>query len=56
MLIINNLTFCEFNIVSFFWIIGVLQAFSYKLFLMAAFLFLIMLTIDLIKDVLTRVM
>ncbi len=54
MLIINNLTFVSLTLYPFFGLLVYYKHFSYKLFLMAAFLFLIMLTIDLIKDVLTR--
>ena len=53
MLIINNLTFVSLTLYPFFGLLVYYKHFSYKLFLMAAFLFLIMLTIDLIKDVLT---
>ena len=54
MRIINNLTFVSLTLYPFFGLLVYYKHFSYKLFLMAAFLFLIMLTIDLIKDVLTR--
>ena len=54
MLIINNLTFVSLSLYPFFGMLVYYKHFSYKLLLMAAFLFLIMLVIDLIKDLLTR--
>jgi len=53
MLIINNLTFVSLSLYPFFGMLVYYKHFSYKLLLMAAFLFLIMLIIDLIKDLLT---
>lgn len=53
-LIINNLTFVSLSLYPFFGMLVYYQHFSYKIFLMAIFLFLLMLTIDLIKDVLTK--
>lgn len=53
-LIINNLTFVSLSLYPFFGMLVYYKHFSYKLLLMAAFLFLIMLIIDLIKDLLTR--
>ncbi len=52
-LIINNLTFVSLSLYPFFGMLVYYKHFSYKLLLMAAFLFLIMLIIDLIKDLLT---
>lgn len=51
-LIINNLTFVSLSLYPFFGMLVYYKHFSYKLLLMAAFLFLIMLIIDLIKDLL----
>ena len=53
-LIINNLTYVSLSLYPFFGMLVYYQHFSYKIFLMAIFLFLLMLSIDLIKDVLTR--
>ena len=53
-LIVNNLTFVSLSLYPFFGMLVYYQHFSYKIFLMAIFLFLLMLTIDLIKDVLTK--
>lgn len=53
-LIFNNLTFVSLSLYPFFGMLVYYQHFSYKIFLMAIFLFLLMLTIDLIKDVLTK--
>lgn len=52
-IIINNLTFVSLSLYPFFGMLVYYKHFSYKLLLMAAFLFLIMLIIDLIKDLLT---
>lgn len=52
-LIINNLTFVSLSLYPFFGMLVYYKHFSYKLLLMAAFLFLIMLIIDIIKDILT---
>lgn len=53
-LFINNLTFVSLSLYPFFGLLVYYKHFSYKLFLMAAFLFLMLLIIDLIKDLLTR--
>ena len=53
-LIVNNLTFVSLSLYPFFGMLVYYQHFSYKIFLMAIFLFLLMLTIDLIKDVMTK--
>lgn len=53
-LIVNNLTFVSLSLYPFFGMLVYYQHFSYKIFLMAIFLFLLMLIIDLIKDVLTK--
>ena len=53
-LIVNNLTFVSLSLYPFFGMLVYYQHFSYKIFLMAIFLFLLMLTIELIKDVLTK--
>lgn len=53
-LILNNLTYVSLSLYPFFGMLVYCQHFSYKVFLMAIFLFLLMLTIDLIKDILTK--
>lgn len=53
-LIVNNLTFVSLSLYPFLGMLVYYKYFSYKIFLMAAFLFLILLTIDLIKDLLTK--
>lgn len=53
-LIVNNLTFVSLSLYPFFGMLVYYKHFSYKPFLMAIFLFLILLTIDLIKDLLTK--
>ncbi len=53
-LVVNNLTFVSLSLYPFFGMLVYYQHFSYKIFLMAIFLFLLMLTIDLIKDILTK--
>lgn len=53
-LILNNLTYVSLSLYPFFGMLVYYQYFSYKIFLMAIFLFLLMLTIDLIKDLLTK--
>ena len=53
-LIVNNLTFVSLSLYPFFGMLVYYQHFSYKIFLMAIFLFLLMLTIDLIIDVLKK--
>ena len=52
-LILNNLTFVSLSLYPFFGLLVYYKHFSYNLLLMAAFLFLILLIIDLIKDILT---
>lgn len=52
-LILNNLTFVALTLYPFFGLLVYYKHFSMKLFLMAAFLFLILLIIDVIKDFLT---
>lgn len=52
-LILNNLTFVALTLYPFFGMLVYYQHFSWKLFLMAAFLFLILLIIDVLKDFLT---
>ncbi|MDO5616366.1 MAG: UbiA family prenyltransferase, partial [Cruoricaptor ignavus] len=52
-LIINNLTFVSLTLYPFFGMLVYYQHFSWKLFLMAAFLFFILLIIDISKDILT---
>lgn len=53
-LIVNNLTYVSLSLYPFFGMLVYYQHFSYKIFLMAIFLFLLMLSIDLIKDFLTK--
>lgn len=53
-LIINNFSFVILAVYPFFGMLVYYQTFSIKLFLMAVFLFLILLIIDIIKDQLTR--
>jgi 4-hydroxybenzoate polyprenyltransferase len=53
-LIINNLTFVGLTLYPFFGLLVYYRTFSLKVFLMAAFLFLMLLIIDVIKDFLTR--
>lgn len=53
-LFINNLTFVSLSLYPFFGLLVYYKHFSYQLFLMAAFLFLMLLIIDLIKDLLTK--
>ncbi len=52
-LFLNNLTYVALTLYPFFGMLVYYQHFSMKLFLMAAFLFLILLIIDQIKDILT---
>lgn len=54
LLIINNLTFVTLTVYPFFGMWVYYQTFSEKIFLMAIFLFLILLMIDIIKDLLTK--
>lgn len=54
MLIVNNLTFVVLSVYPFFGMWIYYKTFSAKIFLMAVFLFLILLMIDIIKDILTK--
>ncbi|MBB6330436.1 4-hydroxybenzoate polyprenyltransferase [Chryseobacterium sediminis] len=54
MLIVNNLTFVSLTLYPFFGMMVYYETFSKKVFLMAVFLFLILLCIDIVKDTLTR--
>lgn len=51
--IVNNLTFVSLTLYPFFGMLVYYQHFSLNLFLMAAFLFLILLVVDVLKDFLT---
>lgn len=53
-LILNNLTFVSLTLYPFFGMMVYYQTFSKKVFLMAIFLFLILLSIDIVKDTLTK--
>ncbi|MGI9652518.1 UbiA family prenyltransferase [Chryseobacterium sp. RLHN22] len=53
-LILNNLTFVSLTLYPFFGMMVYYQTFSKKIFLMAIFLFLILLCIDIVKDTLTK--
>lgn len=53
-LIINNLTFVSLTLYPFFGMMVYYGTFSWKVFLMAIFLFLILLCIDIVKDTLTK--
>lgn len=53
-LILNNLTFVSLTLYPFFGMMVYYQTFSMKIFLMAMFLFLILLCIDIAKDTLTK--
>ncbi|MBD8081796.1 UbiA family prenyltransferase [Chryseobacterium caseinilyticum] len=53
-LIVNNLTFVALTLYPFFGMMVYYQTFSRKVLLMAIFLFLILLIIDIVKDTLTR--
>lgn len=53
-LILNNVTFVSLVLYPFFGMLVYYQTFSIKIFLMAVFLFLILLIIDIIKDQLTK--
>ena len=53
-LIINNLTFVSLTLYPFFGMLVYYQTFSMKVFLMAVFIFLMLLIIDIIKDTLTK--
>lgn len=52
-LLLNNISFVSLSLYPFFGMLVYYQHFSWKLFLMAAFLFLILLIIDILKDILT---
>ncbi|MGG1922389.1 MULTISPECIES: UbiA family prenyltransferase [Chryseobacterium] len=53
-LILNNLTFVSLTLYPFFGMMVYYETFSKKVFLMAVFLFLILLCIDIVKDTITR--
>ncbi|WP_185269750.1 UbiA family prenyltransferase, partial [Chryseobacterium indologenes] len=53
-LILNNLTFVSLTLYPFCGMMVYYETFSKKVFLMAVFLFLILLCIDIVKDTLTR--
>lgn len=53
-LMVNNLTFVSLTLYPFFGMMVYYETFSWKVFLMAAFLFIILLCIDIVKDTLTR--
>ncbi len=53
-LIINNLTFVSLTLYPFFGMLVYYRTFSMKVFLMAVFIFLMLLVIDVIKDTLTK--
>ncbi len=54
MLIINNVTFVSLTLYPFFGMMVYYETFSKKVLLMAVFLFLILLCIDIVKDTLTK--
>lgn len=54
MLIINNITFVSLTLYPFFGMMVYYETFSRKVWLMAIFLFLILLCIDIVKDMLTK--
>lgn len=54
MLIINNITFVSLTLYPFFGMMVYYETFSRKVLLMAIFLFLILLCIDIVKDMLTK--
>ncbi|WP_294303618.1 UbiA family prenyltransferase [uncultured Chryseobacterium sp.] len=54
MLIINNITFVSLTLYPFFGMMVYYETFSKKVLLMAIFLFLILLCIDIVKDTLTK--
>ena len=54
LLIINNLSFVTLTLYPFFGMLVYYRTFSLKIFLMALFLFFILLIIDIIKDILTK--
>lgn len=53
-LILNNLTFVSLTLYPFFGMMVYYETFSKKVFLMAIFLFLILLCVDIVKDTLTK--
>ncbi|MCX8532333.1 UbiA family prenyltransferase [Chryseobacterium luquanense] len=53
-LILNNFTFVSLTLYPFFGMMVYYQTFSRKVFLMAIFIFLILLCIDIVKDTLTK--
>ncbi|MDR2237024.1 MAG: UbiA family prenyltransferase [Chryseobacterium sp.] len=53
-LILNNLTFVSLTLYPFFGMMVYYETFSWKVLLMAVFLFLILLCIDIVKDMLTK--
>ena len=53
-LILNNLTFVSLTLYPFFGMMVYYETFSWKVLLMAVFLFLVLLCIDIVKDTLTR--
>ncbi|KMQ67296.1 prenyltransferase UbiA [Chryseobacterium sp. FH2] len=53
-LVLNNLTFVSLTLYPFFGMMVYYETFSLKVFLMAIFLFLILLCIDIVKDTLTK--
>ena len=53
-LIVNNLTFVSLTLYPFFGMLVYYKTFSVKIFLMAIFLFLILLIMDILKDTLTK--
>ncbi len=53
-LILNNLSFVSLTLYPFFGMLVYYKTFSIKVFLMALFLFFILLIIDIIKDILTK--
>ncbi|UKB81814.1 UbiA family prenyltransferase [Chryseobacterium sp. MEBOG06] len=53
-LILNNFTFVSLTLYPFFGMMVYYETFSKKVFLMAVFLFLILLCIDIVKDTLTK--
>jgi len=53
-LILNNLTFVSLTLYPFFGMLVYYNTFSGKVFLMAVFLFIILLMIDILKDILTK--
>lgn len=53
-LILNNITFVSLTLYPFFGMLVYYQTFSMKVFLMAVYIFLMLLIIDIIKDTLTK--